>query len=388
MGVLSKRAEEGVAHLETDGRAGQGCVTLENTNRRKLLTTTPPEVYLILERRGLAAEYTALAELLYTARKGTMGVWKCSELARAIYIRGYDETFRASGVPLYLTKTPATGGGSTVKLCFVDRALEPDYVPPSVYREGARLKFPKGAVCKANPKQCEDLGKLAEGVYGQVLDDHADLSSDKFTLPVGLLKLLERKGLLNEHMEMAALINTGDRSGFSAAKVVADFKEAFRGKGVSIFFAQKKFKAPTSRFGMPSSTPPEWHQWLGYAELGVAWERYTPSSGGYSIEYPQRLLDLYGECKEGNATGLAREVAAQAHQLRWGGCGDVAGAVDRRNAEPPKCKCRHPTAMVFCGDRFAAPRKFDRDSVLSLRGCGERAAYCSSKPCVPLGGRP
>jgi len=364
---------------KSDPLKDRGCVRLENFDREKLLTTTPPDVYLTLERRDLMNDYGALTDTLYNAKKGTAGAWKSSALSRALHIRGHDGALAARNVSMYLTKT-GNAVGSTIKLCFVDRAIEPTYVVPDVYNDDHVLKFAKGTACLMNPIACEELGRLPEGVWGQVYDDRK-FESDVMRLPVGLLKFLDKKGLLLENMKMGAMINTGDRTGFTAAQIVADFKAKFRNKGVKIFYVQKRFGS--------SGTEPEWHHWFEYADIDVVGEGYEPtSSNGNKLEYPQGHLDVYNACRNGDTKGLAMHIAKFAGQKKWGGCGDVAGAIGRQNFAHPRCKCKNEDDKVYCGDQFVASRKFDRDSILSLAGCTERSAYCSAKPCLPPSNRP
>merc|ERR1719203_1736134 len=101
---------------------------------------------------------------------------------------------------------------------------------------------------------------------------------------------------------MGAMVNTGDRTGLTAAQIVADFKGRFRRKGVNIFYAQKVFRG--------NGHDPEWHHWFEYADIDVVGEAYVPTyADGKKLEYPQGYLDVYNECKNGDTTKLAKYIA-------------------------------------------------------------------------------
>merc|ERR1711920_83881 len=131
-------------------------------------------------------------------------------------------------------------------------------------------------------------------------DNYADVKADKMHLPVDLVKLLERKDLLLENMDMAAMINTGDGTGFDAARVIADFKKKFEAKGVKIFYVQKLYKGDAK---FPWKNEREWHHWFEYVDMDVVRKDYTPKD-----EYPQVYLDMYNQCKNGDTKPLALNI--------------------------------------------------------------------------------
>merc|ERR1719266_202719 len=369
-----------------------GCVELKNLHRAELLQKTPAAVYLILERRNLMPTYRDLTEHLYAAKRGSMGAWKCSQLYRSIYIRGYERAFKANNVSIYLTKeekksTLGKAAGSIIQVCFVDRIKDPTYMPPNIYTDGKVLNFHKGSGCHAHPDGCAELGKLPKGVYGQIYDNFPFVFADKSVLPVDVLKLLEKKNAMSENIEMSAMINTGDKSGFAAAEIIRDFKEQFQAKGINIFYAQTNFSYYKCNKALELIKQckwiHEWHQWFEYADIDVVGNSYTPTIGGLEVEYPQKLLTLHDECQSGNTRSIARYLAYYSGQKKWEGCGNVAGATERHKKEYPNCKCKADNHRVFCGAAPVANRRFDIDSVLTLEGCSERRAYCSSKSCRP-----
>lgn len=390
VGVVSSRVSsagdvaQGNMDESTDDAA---CVELKNLKREELLLKTPGDVYLTLERRNLMNEYRDLTGALYGAKKGTLGVWKCSELYRSMYINDYDRTFMAKNVSIYLTRAGKTLG-SKIQVCFVDRERQPGYVPPNVYTDGKVLKFKKGEGCGEStghkPGPCDKLGILPEGVYGQVYDNFPTLRADKTGLPVDLMRFLERKGAMRENVDMAAMINTGDKTGFTAAKIVEDFKPRFKAKGIRIFYAQLDlpYVIPEGLFSSEKAGV-EWHHWLEYADMGVVGADYRPTVQGEEVEYPGKPLRMYKICMEGDAKLFGAALALETGQKRWGGCGDVAGATAREKAAYPECKCKSEDDKVFCGETKVASRKFNMDSVLSIAGCDKRRAYCSLKPCRP-----
>merc|ERR1719436_344021 len=113
------------------------------------------------------------------------------------------------------------------------------------------------------------------------------------------MKLLVRKNAMKENIEMAAMINTGDKTGFSAAFTVANFKKQFQAKGINIFYAQANFTFHT-KSGKTYETLNEWHHWFEYADIDVVGKHYTPTINGNKVEYPQRYLDLHDKCQSGD----------------------------------------------------------------------------------------
>lgn len=361
----------------TEG-TNDGCVKVDNSDRAKLVSQIPPDVYVMLEKRDLTQEYYDLANSLHDAKKGTLGAWKSSSLYRTMYIRGYEEAFKAKHVSMYLTKT-AENMGSIIKVCFVDRLEQPDYMPPDIYNDELEFQFTKGPVCKQFPHNCKPLSQYPKGVYRQVYDGYPDVKSDKMLMPVDFLKFMEKKDLVLENMDMAAMINSGVRTGFSAAQVVASFKQKFFAKGVKIFYCQKAYQ---------SDAQIEWHHWFEYADVEEVGEDYIPTINGEGVEYPQKFLTMYNECKNGDTKNLTSYIATHAGQKTWGECRDVGGATARTYSPFPKCKCKAEDAVVFCGDRAVATRKFDIVKVLSLAACQKRLSYCSVRACLPPDDRP
>merc|ERR1719444_413471 len=94
---------------------------------------------------------------------------------------------------------------SELMLCFIDRTKAPKGTMANVYRD-ARGK--------------------SSGVFVVPYKDF--LIADKSTMPVDLLKLLESKDLMKEHIDMAGFINIGERkSPLAVAEVVQKFKPMF-----------------------------------------------------------------------------------------------------------------------------------------------------------------
>lgn len=317
----------------------------------------PANAYLTIERNELGNEYLELMNSLLAAKRGTLGALKCSELYRSIYVRGYEDMFMAKNVAVYLTKEAGLAQGpSKIQVCFVDRAREPSYMPPSIYTDGKRMYG--------------SADDLPDGVFGQICDGFPTLYADTTHLPVDLLKLLQRKGAMAENVDLLAMVNTADQTGFSTAQIVDGFKARFLAKEIKVFYVQKN--------SVSSGT---WHHWIEYADVGVAGEGYRPAD-----EYPNYYLFMGEQCSSGDARALQAHIRAFAKG--GGSCQKVAGAVGRTAKEYPECKCQDTGHAVFCGGEEVAARKFNVESVLSLRACGEDTAYCSSKACRPYVQRP
>lgn len=380
-GAESTRVGMANHDAEEQSEVGAACVELNNKKRKDILSLTkaPPQVQILLERRNAIEEYHALAETLYQTKQGTNGAWKCSHLYRGMYIRGHEQAFKAKNVSIYITKDNKkvlkSNVGSTKQVCFVDRIVEPAYMPPDIYNDGKKqLWFKKGSECMTQRTACDQLGKLPEGVYGQIYDNFPHFLADKSTMPVDLLKFLEKKNAMHENVEMAARLNLGFQTGFNAAQIVENFKKQFRVKGIALFYSQMNFTQDEWHH--------EWHHWFEYADIDVVGEAYKPNINGVATEYPRLLLKWSEECKNGDTRNFAKYLALYSGQEYWGSCGDVAAAEERERSVYPDCKCKDKDHSVYCGDKFVADRKFDIKSVLSTEGCGKRRAYCSSKPCL------
>jgi len=375
-GAAANRVASYADDYQGASAVGHGCLALKNLNKKEVLTGQPPAITLVLERRGLEEEYKALVDDLFRTNTGSLGAWKCSALYRAMYVRGHEEKFAEKGVAVYITKSQreAAGAaimegeiGSKVQVCFVDRKLEPTFMPPDVYTDGkGTLTFKEGQACST--LNCDRV--LKPGVYGVIADNFDHVRADKSTMPVDLLKFLEKKGALMENVEMAALINIGAKTGFTAAQVVDSFREKFLAKGVNVFYCQKSFK---------QGSWVEWHFWFEYVDVEVVGEGYKPTD-----RYPSKVIELYNECKAGNPKRFTKHLTLMSGQKKWGQfgkCNFVAAAGDREGEKYPDCKCQHANARVFCGDQFAAGRKFNIEAVLASDMCKDDKPYCSIKPC-------
>lgn len=372
-GVAANRVIDYGSTVEGESAVGHGCLELKNFNKKEVLTQQPPAITLILERRELEEEYQALVDDLFRTNTGSLGAWKCSALYRAMYVRGHEAKFQEKGVSVYITKAAAGGikAGeilSKIHVCLVDRQLEPIFMPPDLYTDGKSvLHFKEGQACST--LNCDRA--LKPGVYGLIADNFEHVRADKSTMPVDLLKFLESKGAMMDNVEMAALINVGAKTGFTAAQVIDTFREKFLAKGVNVFYCQKLFK---------EGSWAEWHMWFEYVDVEVAGKDYRPPD-----RFPSKVISLYNECKAGNTLQLRKHLTLMSGEKKWGQpgtCGHVAAAGNRENEKYPACKCQHPNARVFCGDKFAAGRKFDITKVLELDICNDdNRPYCSMKPC-------
>jgi len=298
-------------------------------------------------------------------------------------------------VSLFITKKAGEVGGSNIQLCVVDRTREPKFFPPDIYNPGKSVPFPAAFQtsdgCNVDPALCgalrRYLGRLPEGVYGQSFEGHR-VESDKVLMPAELTKFLDGKDAVGLNMDMAALINTGERTSIDAAMVVRSFKSKFLAKGVRVSLATKSLAWQTcaERFvgtGKTCKVHDGYVEWIEYADADVVGEDYAPGERG-SWEYSPAVVDAYEGCMDGDMSPLK---ASADDRLSWPrfktSCKKIPGADRRDSKKFPNCKCENDGARVHCGREAVGGRKFDASALhSSVEACRTEGMYCSVRPCL------
>merc|ERR1719401_2767189 len=125
--------------VEVPGVAHRTLKVEEALNEHDVQTTLPANLYSLLEETDAFPEYTRLMELVASAQRGTVGNWKGSSIARALYLGGVVDAFKKKSIDLYFTSRSPTEWNkpkTVFKLFFVNRRVNPKYVPTDIYTDG------------------------------------------------------------------------------------------------------------------------------------------------------------------------------------------------------------------------------------------------------------
>mmetsp|Transcript_95351 Transcript_95351/g.213278 ORF Transcript_95351/g.213278 Transcript_95351/m.213278 type:complete len:415 (+) Transcript_95351:75-1319(+) len=369
-GVALEDTIDGVAHE-----------TLKKWSHGKLLSDIPGELYYILQKQGLLIQYQNLIKDIQVAGKGRFGNWKSSEISRALYVGGHEDAFKSKDVSVYLTKRADESGASTLKLYFVDRTVQPTYIPDNIY-DDAGTNF----VSSDGQNEVMPHGVLAQS-YGTNKIAKRIIKASKSNLEVSILKLLEKKDAMSVYVEFAAHVNSvgiNQLSNMEVAMAVRDYEESFRSKGIKLFFCQ--YKEQIESTWCDPVCDPVWHMWFEYADLDVA-PSYTPAAA-----YPVIKISHYEMCMNGRASPFVEDLATKSRSPS-DLCREVFGARYRNmGTNGGSCKCMAENEVVFCGSTVpVASRKFSHTAVMkqcqsrrnARKGAMDKVPYCAPKACRP-----
>jgi len=226
------------------------------------------------------------------------------------------------------------------------------------------------------------------------------VESDKSSMPVDVLKLLEAKDkdVMSWHVDMAAKINIGDGSAFWAALVVEQIREHTRKQGLDMYFIQNKTLVDcslvettagswmTKLFKSPEKKCYEISDYIEYYDMDYTHMQYRPP-----MRYPKERLLQYQDCMNGRGRKMRdnanqymldvylpvfKEEEFKPRLPATKGCSaSIAGAVGREKSHG--CKCPGDDMSIFCGKKKVADRKFDSTKLPSCQA----GLYCAEKAC-------
>lgn len=328
------------------------------------LMSTPAPFLRLLQRKGLTKAYTNLINQVTTAGKGRFGNWKASEIYRVMYVAGHEKKFAEQGIAIFLSKRDLLGGfsaGSTLKLFFVDRQAQEHYEPPDVYKDAHEVVTHNYAGGVQSVKKV-----MPEGVAARTFDDKI-IKTDKQSMPVNILKLLEKTGTLGKHMDFGGNVWVHGNTWFTAAIEAYKLRtEKLKDTGLAMYFCRTE---------QGNNGTVDAHSWIEYVDTKVN-PTYVPKEA-----YPDEKIVAHLQCQAGDPSAWYSVSANKAMQIigarkkEYLTCSSLAvGGVPRDykydDDEGISCKCPRDDQALFCGTQEVHDRKFRVKTLVGLPGCG------------------